>query len=132
MPTRRANASHGPTLMLTLAVAALLAAQPASGAQPLRHGRYVGAAGQIVAAVGVSAGGGTLTSGGAGSYVKVNSLAFGPECLKRPRVALIGRGRRVSVDRRGRFSIVRRFAGNVLRAHGGFLTPYTARLVFRV
>jgi hypothetical protein len=116
--------------MATLALAGLSVAQPASGAKPLRRGHYAGAAGQIVSAVHVSANGRTLTS--AGSYVKVNSLVFGPECVARPRVALVDRGRRVRVDRRGRFSIVRRFDGNVLRAHGRFLTPYTARLVFRV
>jgi len=130
LPTSWASGIRGSTLMVSLGLAALLATQPATGAQPIRHKRYVGNAGQIVASVQVGREG-ELTGRGR-SYVKVNSLAFGPECLKRPRVALVGRGRRVSVDRRGRFSIVRRFAGNVLRAHGGFLTPYTARLVFRV
>lgn len=120
------------TMRTALLVAALLIAEPASGAQPLRQARYAGAAGQIVAAVQVSRGADALTSARGGSHLKVNSLAFDPVCLKRPYLALVGRGRRVPVDRSGRFSIRRRFDGNTLRAHGRFLTPYTARLVFRV
>ena len=126
------DALRGLAFTLALCLALLLATEPAVAAKPVRAGRYVGTAGQIVAAVQVSRGADALTSARGGSYVKVNSLAFDRVCLKRPSVAMVARGRRVRVDRGGRFSIRRRFDGNTLRAHGRFLTSYTARLVFSV
>ena len=98
--------------------------------QPVPQGRFAGGtAWKTDAALQVSRDGKAITSTGGGSFIKVNDLAG---CRKRRLIALVRRGRRVAIDSEGRFSIRRQTSGFTLRAHGRFLSPYTARMVFRV
>lgn len=97
--------------------------------EPVPQGRFAGTTGRTDAALQVSRDGKAITSAGGGSFIKVNDLAG---CRRRRSIALVRPRRRVALDSEGRFSIKRRTSNFTLRAHGRFLSPYTARLVYRV
>lgn len=126
---------RSPTTLVGLAVgivavpAVLILPGQGAQAQPLPQGRFAGTTYETDAALQVSRDGKAITAASGGSLIKVNDLA---DCRKRRSIALVRPGRRVAVDSERRFSIRRQTSGFTLRAHGRFVSAYTARLVFRV